>query len=40
MKIGTGTVVLDSGEDLNGNGVLDTSDDDLSNFRKGTRGDQ
>ena len=32
--------VLDSGEDANSNGELDQSDDDLSNFWKGTRGDQ
>jgi hypothetical protein len=32
--------VLDPGEDFNGNEKLDTSDDDLSNFWKGTRGDQ
>ena len=32
--------VLDPGEDTNGNDVLDQSDDDLSNFWKGTRGDQ
>ena len=31
---------LDAGEDLNRNGFLDYSDDDLSNFWKGTRGDQ
>ena len=31
---------LDAGEDTNGNGELDQSDDDLSNFWKGTRGDQ
>jgi hypothetical protein len=32
--------VLDLGEDANSNGELDQSDDDLSNFWKGTRGDQ
>ena len=31
---------LDAGEDLNGDGFLNYSDDDLSNFWKGTRGDQ
>jgi prepilin-type N-terminal cleavage/methylation domain-containing protein len=35
-----GNGVLDFGEDFNGNEVLDKSDDDLSNFWKGTRGDQ